>query len=531
MENQKQIKSTVYITGAGPGDPNLLTLKAKEIIEKADVIAYDNLVSKEILESIVGAYCGKPLLIYVGKTDGKESISQEQINNLLLKLSNEYKIVCRLKGGDPNIFGRGGEEAIFLKENNINFEIIPGVSSITAVPAYAGIPLTHRDCNSSFTVITAHEDPDDPESKVRWDSFDAVNSTLILLMGVKNLPKIINKLISLGRDKNTPLAVIYWGTTSKQFTVKTTIENAVKDLEKNPVKAPSVIIIGEVVNYREALNWFESKPLFRKRILITRSKEQSFSFASKLIKAGAEPIICPIVNYQLTEKEVYNKDIINNISKFDWIFFTSQNAVRFFFETLKRNCYDSRALAGVQIAAVGYKTKHELEKYNIKADFIPKKFSLEDLVNELGERINLNDKKILHPTQVGAIHAALGEPRLWQELPLLQVTTWNIYKANFINELDQEIISQLKKGIDIVTFFSSNTVKHFAELVKQYDLLGAHCLPLTATIGDETATTVKQIYGRVDIIAEPYTEDGLIHSMENYFYGKLNLKIQTQTVT
>ncbi len=247
-----------------------------------------------------------------------------------------------------------------------------------------------------------------------------------------------------------------------------------------------------------------------KKILITRSKEQSSSLASKLIAKGAKPILCPLVSYELIEKEIYNKNIVNNISNFDWMFFTSQNAVEFFFEILTKNCYDSRALSKCQIAAVGYKTKSELEKYNIRPDFVPKKFSFDSLINELSERMNLKEQKILLPTQIGAIH----------ELPQQNITQWPIYKANFLEKLDPEIINQIKEA-DVITFFSSNMVKHFAKLVEP-----CRGMPLLATIGDETSKTVKELFGRVDIIAEPFTEDGLISSMER-FYAEYKVKIQT----
>ena len=502
MSQDRQI---IYITGAGPGDPNLLTLKAKEVLEKSDVILYDNLVSDETLKL---ALLINPdvQLIYAGKVpyNVEESVDREEVKKLLLKLVKEYKTICRLKGGDPNVFGRGGEEAVFLKEHNINFEIVPGVSSITAVPAYAGIPLTHRDACSSFTVISAHEDTNNPDSKIRWENFDAVNSTLVLLMGVKNLPKIIKKLILLGRKKDTPVAIVYCGTTSKQLTLITNLENAVRDVEDKKIQAPSVIIIGEVVNYREVLNWFETKPLFKKRILITRSHSQSQSFAEKLIKSGAEVINCPTVSYEIIEKEIYNKNIISNISNYDWIFFTSQNAVQFFFEILNKNYLDSRALANVQIAAVGYKTKLELLKYNIKADFVPKKFSVSELVNELAEKTNIRNKRILFPTQTG----------IQRDLPLENITTWFIYRPCFVEKLDTEIVNEIKKGIDVITFFSSNTAKHFYKLAQAYEL---HVPALMAVIGEETGKAVTELFGKVDIMAEPFTEDGLINSMERYF--------------
>ena len=257
-------------------------------------------------------------------------------------------------------------------------------------------------------------------------------------------------------------------------------------------------------------------PLFGKKILVTRAKDQSSSFIEKLFKAGAKPISLPIVSYELIEKEIYNKRIINNLSEYNWIFFTSQNAVRFFFEILTKNCYDSRALSKCQVAAVGYKTRSELEKYNIRADFIPKRFSFEDLLNELSERMNLNGKKILYPTQIETCHG----------MSQRNIKTWDIYKANFIEKIDDEIINQIKDGIDIITFFSSNTAKHFAKLIS----VGACRVIALAAIGDETSKTVKDLFGKVDIIAEPFTEDGLMDSMER-FYAEHHLKIQTQTVT
>ncbi len=509
MNSKEKNKSTVYITGAGPGDPDLLTLKAREIISKADVIAYDSLVSNEILELAL-VINPQVKLIYVGKSGfGKnKSISQEQINKLLLELSADYKIICRLKGGDPNIFGRGGEEASFLHENNINFEIIPGVSSITAVPAYAGIPLTHRDFTNSFTVITAHEDPFDSESKIKWESFDAINSTLVLLMGVKNLPKIIEKLLTLGRSSETPLAAVFWGTIGKQKTIITKLKSALTDIKKEGINSPSVIVIGEVVNCRNTMNWFESKPLFGKKILITRTKEQALPFASKLIKAGASPVVVPVVNYHITEQEIYNKQVINNFPSFDWIFFTSQNSVRFFFEILSKNYYDSRILFKTKIAAVGIKTKSELLKYNIKADFIPKRFSLEDLISELSENEDLKQKKILLPTQNSSGHRFSRG---------LDITEWGIYNAVFLETFDEITLNKIKEGLDVITLFSSNTAEHVMKLFEKHDLFKFLNSTKIATIGGETARTAKKLFGRVDIIAESFTEEGLISSIENYY--------------
>lgn len=261
------------------------------------------------------------------------------------------------------------------------------------------------------------------------------------------------------------------------------------------------------LSFEKSITRLENKPLFGKKVLITRAQEQSFSLASKLTQLGAKSICCPIVSYELIEKEIYNKSIINNVSSYDWIFFTSQNAVRFFFEILNKNSYDSRALARVQIASVGYKTKTELAKYNIRADFIPKRFSFEDLINELNEKINLKEKKILLPKQ---IETCLSKS-------LQTIIEWNLYKANFIDALDQEMIIQIKSGIDIVTLFSSNTASHFATLIKKHNLEERLNKSLIAVIGKETLKTAKELFGKVDIIAEPFTEEGLISSLEKYF--------------
>lgn len=501
--------STIYITGAGPGDPDLLTLKAKEIIESSEVIVYDNLVSEEVIDLALSLN-PKVKLIYAGRVGYSEekSVDIEKVCKLLLELSKEYKTICRLKGGDPNVFGRLGEEAVFLKEKGITFEIVPGIPSVTGVSAYSGIPLTHRSFASSFTVLTASEDPDyEEENKIRWENFDAQNGTLVLLMGTKNLSKIIKKLLELGRKKDTPLAIIESGTTSSQKTHITTIGEALDFINKTKIKTPTITVIGEVVKLKDILNWYESKPLFGKQILITREKEQSLALASRLIKCGAKPVICPLVSYKIIDKEIYNKDIINNISNFDWIFFTSQNAVRFFFEILKKNYYDSRAVHKTQIAVVGYKTKLELEKYNIKADFVPKRFSFQDLIRELSENTNLRDKKILYPAQSGNRHEAKN----------LNILTWIIYDVLFTETINEKEIKEIKDGIDIITLFSANTASCFYTIAKKYSLLEAIKNTKIATVGTETAKATGELFGKIDIIAEPFTEEGLITSMEKYF--------------
>ena len=501
-------KCTIYITGAGPGDPSLLTLKAKEVLEKSDVLVYDTLVSEEILEYIFSLNPNIKF-IYVGKKpyEGDKSESQERIHDLLLELSKDYNKICRLKGGDPSVFGRVGEEAEFLKKHNINFEIIPGISSVLGASAYAGIPLTHREVSSSFTVLTAHEDPDCTDCSIDWGNINLRNHTLVILMGTKNLPKIVDILLSNGENPNTPLAIIFRGTTPEQKTIISTLGEFNKKISEDSLHPPSLIIIGDVVSYKKEMNWFEKFPLIGKKILITRSKDQSFEFSKKLSSLGAKPIAMPIVSYEFNKDEIYNKQILQNLKDFEWIFFTSQNAVKFFFEVLEKNLLDSRALDKINIACVGDRTKLELKKYNINPDFTPKKFSTESLINELSEKEDLKTAKILYPTQKGNL----------RKTELQNIVYWEIYKSNFIDTLGENLISKINSGLDVMTFFSAKTCEQFYSLLKQHNLLGQIKSSKIAVIGDETAKSANALFGKVDIIAEPFTEDGLINSIQNCY--------------
>ena len=369
----------VYLVGAGAGDVGLLTVKARDVLEIADVVIYDRLADEKILN-----YAPDAKKIYVGKAAGQHTLTQDEINRVLVDEGRKNKVVVRLKGGDPFVFGRGGEEALYLRENQLNFEIISGVTSAVAVPAYAGIPVTHRGIAASFTVVTGHEDPTKAESSVNWKNLATGADTLIFLMGMANLSKITAKLIENGRNKNTPAAVIRNGTKFSQEVLVTTLENAADDVSAKKLKPPAIFIVGEVVKLRGNLNWFDNKILFGKKILNTRARLQASKLTSKLENLGAEVIEFPTIKITAPTDNFAKLDAaIKTLSSYDWIIFTSTNGVEKFFERLKTFKLDVRTFATAKVAAIGSSTAAKLESYGIIADLIPKEFRAESLIDSL----------------------------------------------------------------------------------------------------------------------------------------------------
>lgn len=325
------IKPTVYLVGAGPGDSRLITVRGLELIKKADCIIYDYLVNPDLLKFRKNV-CK---LVYVGKKAGAHTLTQDRINRLLVKEAKTHPCIVRLKGGDPFIFGRGAEEASYLKKNRINFDIVPGITSAIAVPAYAGIPLTERNRNSTVGFITGHEDPAKIDSSIDWDALVKALGTMVFLMGVGNLGLIAERLIGCGKPKDTPVALIRWGTTAKQKTITGTLGNIAELARRNKITPPVIIVVGETVELRKELNWFEEKPLFAKRIIVTRTREQASLLSEKLVESGAEVIEIPTIKVvsQKADKQLRNAF---STGKYDWVFFTSQNGVSEFAGFLKR---------------------------------------------------------------------------------------------------------------------------------------------------------------------------------------------------
>ena len=353
----------VYLIGAGPGDPGLLGLKAKELLEAADAVVYDRLADPRIV-----AYSRKDAeMIYVGKASSHHALPQWQINQLLVKLAGEGKMVVRLKGGDPFVFGRGGEEAMELKAAGLPFEFVPGVTSAIAVAEYAGIPVTHRALATSFAVVTGHEDPTKPNSQINWKGLATSVNTLVFLMGVENIEKISSQLIANGRSADTPAAVIRWGTHPEQRTLITTLGTAAADVVATGMKPPAIFLVGEVVKLREELQWFDNKPLFGKTIIVTRARAQASNLTKKLEAEGAKVLEVPAIKIVPPADFAPLDKAIAELSSYKWLVLTSANGVDYFFQRLESSGKDSRALAGLKIAAIGSATAAQLKCYGLKA--------------------------------------------------------------------------------------------------------------------------------------------------------------------
>ena len=496
----------VYLVGAGPGDYRLISIKAVDCLKMADVVVYDRLADDRILRWAPE----NAEYIYVGKASSNHTMKQEDINQLLVDKAKEGKCVVRLKGGDPFVFGRGGEEGLLLRENNLPFEIVPGITSAISVPAYAGIPVTHRAVATSFAVVTGHEDPTKGQSNMRWEHLATGVDTLVFLMGVANLPHITSKLIENGRSADTPAAVIRWGTKPEQRTLITTVGKAAEDVAKNGIKPPAIFIVGEVVKLRDSLQWFDNlsqRPLFGKRILVTRARSQASKLTAKLENLGAEVIEAPAIsmadpadNYAALDKA------IGHVADYHWLIFTSANGVERFFARLFKSGKDARALGYAKIAAIGSATAEKLKHYGLVADVIPQEYRAEGVVEALKGKLPPH-AKILIPR---AEEAREILPDTLREMGA-EVEVAPAYRT-VCGQVDGEALAaELKEGnIDMVTFTSSSTVKNLVDIIGSAEVLKD---VKTACIGPVTADTAKSLGVEPDIIAKEYTIDGLVEAI------------------
>ena len=497
-------KPYVYLVGAGPGDEDLITIKGLNCIKKADVILYDKLANVELLKY------KKPdaQIIDVGKKPKHHKYTQDEINEILVEKAREGKIVTRLKGGDPLVFGRGGEEAMELYKAGIPFEIVPGITSAISVPNYAGIPVTHRNISTSFHVITGHEDPSKGEESVNYEALAKLNGTLIFLMGVGNLKEITEKLIAHGKDTSTPVALIYRGTTSHQRTVTGDLENIVDVAKENNIKSPSIIIIGDVVNLREQLNWFEKLPLKGKRILVTRTREQASSLALKLREYGAEVIEYPTI--EIKEPEDFTKidKKFQKLKEYDHIIFTSANGVKAFFDRLKALKIDIRNIGNSKIHAVGPSTQKVLEEKSILVDIIPDVYTAEGILDAMKGKIQKGEKVLLPRANIARKALTIG----LREMGVI-VEEMDIYCTITPKYRRSELIELLQKPIDYITFTSSSTVRNFM------DILGEENKNLIdnskiAVIGPITRKTAEDLGFKISIEPKKYTVEELAEKIK-----------------
>ncbi len=514
--NSEKKVGKVYLVGAGPGDPDLLTLKALKILKKAEVVVYDYLANKDLLFYVPE----KAEKIYVGKKEGHHTLSQEEINKILVKKAKEGKLVVRLKGGDPFLFGRGGEEAEALSKENIPFEVIPGITSAIAVPAYAGIPVTHRNFTSTLAIITGHEAEGKEESKINFEALSKLG-TLVFLMGMKNLEAIVEELIKHGKSENTPVAVIRWGTTPYQVTVTGTLKDIVQKVKEKGLKAPAIIVIGEVVKLREILNWFEKKSLFGKKILITRTRKQAGTLKELLREEGALVLEVPVIEIKPLFEE-HLKERLKKVSEYDWIIFTSQNGVEIFFKKLFEAGFDSRALGRVKIAVIGKATFESLKRFGIIPDLIPEKeFTQEGLLSAF-ESI----KEEIKGKRIGIFRAKEARDVLPEGLKSLscEVEVIPVYET-ILPEESKSLIKKVftEEKPEVITFTSSSTVSHFFSLLKEvFPDKWTYLLDEVkfASIGPVTSKTLEEFGFKAYIEAKEYTISGLIQAIKEYFSKK-----------
>ncbi len=498
----------VYLIGAGPGDIKLITVKGLECIQKADVIVYDRLANPRLL-----SYRRPDAeLIYVGKSPDRHTLTQDEINKVLVEEGLKGKVVARLKGGDPYVFGRGGEEGEELRKAGVPFEEVPGITSAISVPAYAGIPITHRDFTASFTVVTGHEEPGKETSNINWPRLAQDPGTLVFLMGVGNLPQIVENLVKHGKDAQTPIALIRWGTRPEQRVVTGVLSNIVEVVEKAGIKSPAIIIIGQVVTLRDTLRWFEDKPLFGKRVLVTRSREQASVLSEKLENLGAEAWEYPTIKIQEPDDLAALDNAVAHAGDYSWIIFTSVNGVKAFFQRLKAQKLDIRTLKDAKICAIGPKTAEALEERGLLVDVMPEVFRAEAVIEALKDRIQTGDKVLLP-------RADLARQVLVDSLQQLGADVHEViaYQTVLADETDtQLLLEKLQAGeIHVVTFTSSSTVTNFLKLIGDHrDLLQGITM---ACIGPVTAETAEKNGLKVDICAEQYTIDGLVNAIQGYY--------------
>lgn len=499
-------KGIVYLVGAGPGDPGLITCKGLECLAKAAVVVYDYLADERLLASAPP----EAEKIYVGKKASEHTLEQSAINRLLVDKAEEGKVVVRLKGGDPFVLGRGGEEADELAKNKIPFEVVPGVTSAIAVPAYAGIPVTHRKVASSFAVITGHEDPTKPDSAINWEKLATGVDTLVFLMGMNNLPEIIKKLAQYGRPLDTPVAVIKDGTRPSQQTVTGNIKNIAGKVKKAKLSPPALIVVGEVVRLRDKLRWFDNRPLTGKRILVTRSRQQASALSKLLSERGADPVELPVIDIRPVTDTTGLDRAIKNPSQFQWVIFTSVNGVEAFFERLHIFKLDARALHNLKIAAIGPATVEALEHKGITPDFCPEVYTGAGLVIGLSKYKITGQKFLLPRTDIADKELSDGIKQLGgivHEITVYQtVSSVSPSKA-------REILADGK--IDVVTFASSSTVTNLMTALKKesISLNGV----IIACIGPKTADTAAKSRLKVDIVATESTIPGLVAAIEECY--------------
>jgi uroporphyrinogen III methyltransferase/synthase len=485
----------------------LLTRRGAELLGRADVVVYDALINPELLK------LAPPTaeLIYGGKRSKRHTLLQGELNDLLVRKAREGKTVVRLKGGDPYTFGRGGEEGQGLAAAGVAFEIVPGVSSVVAALNYAGIPLTHREYCSSFTVITGHEDPETEETGIDWEQLAGTPGTKVVLMGLKNIRQIMEKLIRHGLAGTTPVAMVRWGTLPRQQTITGTVATIAAEVDRTGFGAPAVTVIGDVVRLRDQLNWFERRPLFGQRVVVTRARDQSGGLTSRLSELGAEVLEIPTIRTAPPLNRTPLLEAMSGLGAYDWLVFTSANGVTSFFEYFFKAFRDLRDLGGLRIAAVGPVTAGHLSDLHLQVDLMPEKFEAAAVAEAFAGEESLENLRIL------LLRAEKGTPelpRLLEEKGAIvdDVAVYRTIPDSGANDESGEILR--REGAEWLTFTSGSTVEHFHQRFDLPDLLQRHARLRVASIGPETSRALRALGVEPVVEADPHTIVGLVDGIQ-----------------
>lgn len=504
MANKKP-SGKVYLVGAGPGNLGLVTLRAKECVEQADVIVYDHLANPEIL-----AWAREDAeIIYAGKKAGEHAMGQDEINELIAEKASHGKKVVRLKGGDPFVFGRGAEEAKAIVEAGVAFEIVPGITSAIAGPAYAGIPVTHRTENSHVTFFTGHEDPSKIESGIDYAALAKLGGTQVMLMGVERIEAITREMLANGARRDLPVALVRWATTGRQQTLTGTLENIAQRVIEAGFEAPAVAVFGDVVALRKELNWYEHRPLFQKRIVVTRTRKQAGALTSQLRALGADVIELPTIRIEPPTDLREFAELVQDAHGYDWILFTSPNGVDAFFEMFFKLYDDAREIGASKIAAIGPATAQRVRDFHLHVDLQPEEFVAEAVVKEFQKQGGVENLRILLaraekardvlPKELSRLGAIVDEAFAYRTVPETRDVTGA--RRRFLDQ-----------GADLITFTSSSTVENFLGLGLPWPK-GMQ----VASIGPITSKTARDNGLKVDIEARNHDIPGLVEAIRKYF--------------
>jgi len=495
----------VYLVGAGPGDPSLITVKGLDMLRTADAIVFDRLVSPRLLlEARASAE-----MFDVGKSPRNHRMTQGEINQLLVDLASKGKTVCRLKGGDPFVFGRGGEEALHLVEAGIQWEVVPGISSTIAAPAYAGIPATQRGMATSLTIVTGSEDPQKPDSTINWDALAAMQGTLVFVMAWNNINDIVAALSIRGVPGERPAALIQWGTTARQRVATGPISNIAEMGAQLDMGPPVALVIGEVTGLREAMAWFDTKPLFGRRILVTRARSQASKLVKKLEDLGADVLEYPSIRIVPLRNTKPLDKALENIAKYDWMVLTSSNAVRGVANRMIDLGIDSRVFAHMKFAVNGPSTAKALSELGITADLMPSRYLASELVDSLTKE-EPTPKKVLFPrSEIGRETLANGLRDIGSTVD--EITAYSTESPGDTGELAKKAYEE---GVDFTTFTSSSTVKNLVDLMGgNPDLINTS---KTVIIGPITSETARELGVNVDLEAEEQSTDGIVKAITKH---------------